>query len=147
MLIHYGDTDDDINRKLVMDLKVSPLRNYIKRPLTEGETVVYFMLLDKTDKIESFYRKLTEEPYKEDLRINKYPSHDYPGYSYIKIYNKDATKDNMLKDLKSHLEIDKSITFGTIPGQYDVLIDSHDANQVVRKVRKLYEPFIFRRKN
>lgn len=147
LLIHYGETDDEINRNLVSSLKVSPLRNYIKRPLNSGETVVYFMLLDKTEKIEEFYLKLEEEDYFRELRINKYPSRDYPGYSYIKIYNKDATKDNMLKYLKDYLKVDRSITFGTIPGQYDVLINEDDANQVVRKVRKMYEPFIFRRKN
>ena len=28
----------------------------------------------------------------------------------------------------------------SIPGQYDILIHEDDANEVVRKVRKMYEP-------
>ena len=62
----------------------------------------------------------------------------------MKIYNKNATKENMIKYLKLLTGLDNVVTFGTIPGQYDVLIHNNDANEVVKKVRKMYEP-IFNR--
>lgn len=143
LLIYYGNTVDDVNRSMVEKLRVSPLRNYVKRPLPSGEDVVYFMLLDKTEAIENFYSIIQKCGLDADLKILKYKSHDYPGYSYIKIYNKNATKENMVKYLKNQTGIDSVVTFGTIPGQYDVVVREDDANEVVKTVRKMYEPFLF----
>lgn len=143
LLIYYGNTMDEVNRSMVEKLRVSPLRNYVKRPLPSDEDVVYFMLLDKTEAIEKFYSIIQRCGLDGDLKILKYKSHDYPGYSYIKIYNKNAIKENMVKYLKNHTGIDSVVTFGTIPGQYDVVVREDDANEVVKTVRKMYEPFLF----
>ncbi len=145
LLIYYSRVEDVINTKLVNDLKVSPYRNYIERPLPNTDRVVYFMLLDKTEKIEKFYLSLMERDIVSDLNVITYPSGDFHGYSYIKIYDSSASKENMLKYLRDMYSFDKTITFGTIEGQYDVLINKDDANDVVRRIRKLYEPLIFRR--
>ena len=144
LVIFYGETEDEVNKNLVKKLRVSPLRNYVKRPLPD-EDVVYFMLLDKSEAIADFYSILCREGYADELKVVTYPSNDYPGYSYIKIYNKNATKENMITYLKQLTGLEKSVTFGTIPGQYDILIHEDDANEVVRKVRKMYEP-VFRGK-
>ena len=74
------------------------------------------------------------------LRIITYASNDFPGYAYIKIYNKNATKENMIQYLKQMMQTEEVVTFGTIPGQYDVCIETEDANKVIREVRKRYEP-------
>lgn len=140
LVIYYKDTDDVVNRELVQKLRSSPYRNYVKRPLPEDEAVVYFMILDKKDKIAEFYNHLMEEGLTTSLRVITYDSTDYPGYSYIKIYNKNATKENMIEYLKDYTEINDVVTFGTIEGQYDVFIDTDDVNKVVREVRKRYEP-------
>lgn len=145
LIIYYGDMTDGINNSLVSNLKVSPYRNYMKRPLPKGEDVVYFMLLDKTERIDYFYEDLMKEEYISDLRVVKYESNDFKGYSYIKIYDKAATKENMLNELKSMYGISSSVTFGTIPDQYDILVREDDANEVVRRVRKLYEPLFVRK--
>lgn len=146
LIIYYGDFSDLVNINLVNNLKISPYRNYINRPLPSDEDVVYFMILDETEKIKEFYSKLLKLSYASKLRLVSYPSDDFPGYSYIKIYDKDANKENMLQFLKEKYSFEKSITFGTIHNQYDIEIKKDDANEVVRIVRKLYEPFLFRRK-
>lgn len=107
---------------------------------TEDEVVVYFMILDKSDKVQNFYQKLIDEKVMDCLKVIMYESEDYQGYSYIKIYNKNATKENMIHYLKEYAEIKDSITFGTIKDQYDVYIETEDVNKVVREVRKRYEP-------
>ena len=145
LLIYYTRNDDDINTKLVNDLKVSPYRNYIERPLPKNEDVVYFMLLDKSDRINEFYLSLMDREIASKINVITYQSGDFPGYSYIKIYDKTASKDNMLGYLKETYSFDKTITFGTIKGQYDVLINKNDANDVVRHIRKLYEPLFIRK--
>ena len=145
LIIYYGDTEDEVNLNLVNTLKVSPYRNYVKRPLPSDEEVIYFMLLDKSEKIRKFYDDLIYEGYGDTLRIVTYESTDFPGYSYIKIYNSNANKEHMLQKLKEITGLKRAVTFGTIEGQYDIFIRENDANIVVKKVRKLYEPFIYRK--
>lgn len=141
LLIYYGESEDECNRKLWKKLKVSPLRNYIKREYDGTEKVVYFMVLDKTPIIENFYEKLVQEGYAENLKILHYPSDDYEGYSYIKIYNKNASKENMLLYLKERYGFESCLTFGTVEGKYDVMVPENNFNAMVRMVRKRYEPF------
>lgn len=140
LIIYYQPTEDSVNNSLVAKLRVSPYRNYVMRPLPPDESVVYFMLLDITEKINAFYEKLKNEGFCDQLRIITYASNDYPGYSYIKIYNKNATKENMINYLREATALNDVVTFGTIQGQYDVCLDTNDANKVVREVRKRYEP-------
>ena len=46
----------------------------------------------------------------------------------------------MLKYLKNYLGIEKTVTFGSIEGKYDVIVGAGDTNKVVREIRKRYEP-------
>lgn len=141
LLIFHDDTNDGNNIKLVNELKVSPYRNYIKRPLTREFNVIYFMILDETNKAKAFYELLLEKGYENDHKILLYSSDKYQGYSYIKIYNKNATKENMIQYLKEYTGIDKVVTFGTVEDHYDVLIKKDNFNEMVRKVRSMYETF------
>lgn len=146
LLIYYSDWQDTINKSLVEKLRVSPFRNYIKREFPGDENVVYFMLLDTTDRIENFFLKLKEKGYDKNLKILKYASEDYEGYSYIKIYNKNATKENMLLYLKENFYIDSVFTFGTVAGKYDVTLEENNFNKMVRILRQYYEPLFFLKK-
>lgn len=140
LIIYYDETEDDVQKKLVKNLRKSPYRNYVKRSLPQMEYVVYFMLLYPSEVIEDFYRVLQEKNITEELKVLKYASTDYPGYSYIKIYNKNATKENMIAYLKEILNLRKTVTIGSIPGKYDKVVESGDTNQVVRILKKIYEP-------
>lgn len=146
LIIYYDDMGDSVNSTMVNKLKVSPYRNYIRRDVPYGEGAVYIMLLDKSEKIEAFYNDLVAMDMTSHLRIVTYASKDYPGYSYIKVYNENASKTAMMEHLKERTGLDRIVTFGTIPEQYDVVIKEDDANEVVRRVRKLYEPFLIRRR-
>lgn len=146
LLIYYKDSKDEVNCDLVNRLRTSPYRNYIKRPFPGDEKVVYFMLLDTDERIDVFYSILKEQGYDTKLKILKYASQDYKGYSYIKIYNQNASKENMLLYLKRQYGLEKMFTFGTISGKYDITIDGNNFNKMVRLVRKRYEPFLGIRK-
>lgn len=140
LIIYYQDMEDEVQTNLVTKMRCSPFRNYVKRQLPENEEVVYLMILDQIDIINRFYLVLEEKGYKNRFKVMKYNSDDYPGYAYIKIYNKNASKSNMLDYLKNEIGIEKVVSFGTIPNKYDVLIEPGDMNQVVRVIKKMYEP-------
>lgn len=141
LLIYYSDTEDEVNRNLVSKLRSSPYRNYIKRSFPGDERVVYFMMLDKSEKVESFYNKLISQGYSGGLKLVKYPANDQEGYYFLKIYSKDASKENMLAYLKNYSGLTDTMTFGTVTGKYDVVIRENDFNEMVKRVRKAYEPF------
>ncbi|MGN0141277.1 MAG: HAD hydrolase family protein [Roseburia sp.] len=140
LVIYYEETDDPVQRELVETLRHSPYRNYVQREVPETEQVVYFMLLYEKSIIEQFYEKLVTCGVTGELKVLKYDSMDYPGYAYIKIYNKNATKENMIRQLKARLGFEKTVTFGSIPGRYDVVVEPGDTNQVVHMLKKRYEP-------
>ncbi len=138
LLIYYGEFQNEIQKRLVEELRASPFRNYIKRPVPDEE-VIYFMLIYPDEKIEEIYEILNENKITENLKVLKYKSTDYNGYSYIKIYNKCATRQNMITLLKQELAVEKTVTFGTIPDVYDYVVEEGNTNQVVQKIKKLFE--------
>ena len=140
LVIYYDHSDDEVHNNLIRELRRSPYRNYVDRPYPEDENVVYFMLLHPTPVIEAFYEKLAAAGITKELKVLKYESDDYPGYSYIKIYNRNATKENMIQYLQKMTGLSQIITFGTIPGRYDILVSPGDTNRVVHMLKKLYEP-------
>lgn len=60
LVIYYDEMEDEVNQNMVEDLRRSPFRNYVKRPLPAHEDVTYFMLLDQENRIAGFYEKLKE---------------------------------------------------------------------------------------
>ncbi len=140
LVIYYQDVEDGIYHDLVEKLRSSPYRNYVKRHLPGDESVVYFMAIGKTEKLKEVYEAFLKQDYASGLKVLFYPSKDYPDYSYIKIYNHNATKENMLLYLQKYVKVSKVISFGTIPGRYTHVIAPGDSNQVVKLIRKEYEP-------
>lgn len=140
LVIYYNETEDEVHRHLIREMRRSPYRNYVKSEEFHENDVVYFMLLYPRQVIEDFYQVLLENEITEKLKVLKYDSVDYPGYAYIKIYNRNATRENMIAYLKNMLHLKKTVTFGSIPGRYDVVIRPGDTNKVVQELKKQYEP-------
>lgn len=139
LVIYYNQSENEIHNRLVGELRRSPYRNYVERDFPGDEEVVYFMLLYPTEVIEAFYEKLEAAGITRELKVLKYASDDYPGYSYIKIYNRNATKENMVQYLKEMTGLSKTVTFGSIPGRYDVVVEPGDTNRVVHVLKQMYE--------
>lgn len=142
LIIEYGELQNEAEKDIYEKLHTSPYRNYTTRNLLREAQCVYFMILQESEKIAQIYEELQNE-FSQTLRIITYESEDYPGYSYIKIYNKNATRENMLAYLQKETGTKKTVTFGSIKGKYDVLIEEYDYNKVVRTLKKMYEPSIF----
>ncbi len=140
LVIYYQDSEDRVYRELVRKLRRSPYRNYVRRELPEGEDVVYFMLLDKKERIADVYRAMERAGYTGRLKVLFYDSQDHPGYAYLKIYNHNATKENMIDHLRESLSVERVVTFGSIEGRYTYTIAPGSGDQVVRIIKRLYEP-------
>ena len=79
----------------------------------------------------------------EQVKWKFYPSTDYPGFSYIKIYEKSASRQAMLELLKQDLGVEKAVTFGSIEGQADVVLQDDTGNRVVKVLERMYEPYLW----
>jgi len=130
---------DEQQAGLVKKLRISPYRNFINREVPESEKVVYFMMFYPDAKAKEIYKTLVDNGFTDHLKVVFYSSKDYEGYSYIKIFNQYASKENMVELLKRRLGIDETITFGTIPSKYDYVVAEGDTNEVVHKMKKLFE--------
>lgn len=143
LLIYYNRRPaldfDEVQIGLINTLRKSPYRNYINRPLPSEENVVYFMLFYPTDSTERIYSILEKKQITKFFKVLNYPSKDYPGYSYIKIFNEYASKENMIELLKRRVKPERIITFGTIPGKYDYVVQEGNTNEVVHKMKKIFE--------
>ena len=145
VFIYFQHLNNPEASRIYEELRRSPYRNYIRHPLPEGEPVVYIMAVDLTDKIETAYQALTVREDAAQYKFLHYPSQDCPGYSYLKIYHKDATKQKALEHLKALTGFQKTYTFGTIPGMYDESVEQIPADDVVKLLKKRYEPLIWQR--
>ena len=139
LLIYYTAPDDAVQTKLIEELRISPYRNYIRRPLPENENVVYFMLIYPSSKTQEIYDSLVSQGISQILKVITYQSKDYPGYSYIKIFDKSVTRQNMIEYFKRQLGVSQTVTFGTIPGLYDYVVPEGNTNKVVHILKKLFE--------
>lgn len=138
LIIYYDDPHNNAAKDIYNKLHRSPYRNYLKKERPEIHPVVYFMLIDETNKIDGLYDSLLREGLVDELKIIKYESEDYPGYSYMKIYNKNASVENMIDYLKEKLHKDNIITFGDYDSRYDTDYKGYDCNEIVNALQKKY---------
>ncbi len=140
LVIYYEKLDNRAEQGIYQKLRKDPLRNYVKRRLPQYENVVYFMVIDTTEQIKMACEYLLEQEWSRELKVRTYESSDYPGFSYMKIYNKDANREHMLQNLKAMLDMEKSVIFGSIPGQCDILIENSSKNDMVKRLKREFEP-------
>jgi len=130
----------DIYRKL----RTSPYRNYINRPLPEGLPVVYILAIDSTDKIRRAYDMLKTQGITEKYKVLCLDFHDHPGYSYLRILHKDATRDNMLKKLQELTGYENIRTLGRDSDSFDIKVHSSEGEDIIKKLRRISEPVCWR---
>lgn len=140
VLIYFDDFKNDAQRQNYASLRKSPYRNYINQPLREGQEVVYFMVLDTTERVKALYRRIRDTGVFAGLRVVVKKAEEYPGHLYLRVYSREATKSNMINEVKKMVNAQKVITFGSIPGAYDYVLDNGDSNIVVKTIKKEYEP-------
>lgn len=143
VLIYYGDFKNEAEETIYKELRYSPYRNYIKEELPERYGAAYLMTIDKSEKIDEIYEELKLKGYVNRFKILKYPSEDFKGYSYIKIYNKKANKENMIDEIKKMVDVDKIIRFETTQESTGVIIGKNDSNEMVKNLKKIYEPYFW----
>ena len=144
LIVRYEELKNEAMQNLFDRKRKSPYRNFVKSPRDFYEDVVYLMILDRTDRIEQAYEALAEQPWIEGYRVARDVYKYLEGHSFLKIYDASASREAMLPYLEELMGTKQTVTFGSIPGKYDVFIENADRNTVVKELRKRYEPVDFR---
>lgn len=132
LVIYYDLLKNEAEKAIFTSLRKSPYRSYVNRTPSPQDRAIYLMIVDESDKISGLYKELSER-FGNKLKIITYPSTDYPGYSYIKIYNKNCGRENLLKYICKENGIEKSVT---------LCGDNRSINRIARELKRQYEPLI-----
>ncbi len=120
--------------------RYSPYAHFTTNDRVAHARCVYVMLLQKEDLIQEIHDRLLEQEFCTKLRVAVCGSCEYPGYVYLNIYNRNATKENMIEYLKQETGLAHTLTFGSTEGTYDITIKNYSRNKGVHTLKKMYEP-------
>ncbi len=130
LIIYYDELKNEAEKSIYRTLKRSPYRSYVNRRPVCGDRTIYIMIVDKADKIADLYSQLSEK-LGGQLNMITYPSDDYKGYAYIKIYNKNVSKQKMLEHICDEYGLERSVSLKGGEGSI---------NHIARELKKGYEP-------
>ncbi len=137
LVIYYDRLENEAEKAIFTSLKKSPYRNYINRKPQPEDRAIYLMMVDQSDRISALYDQLIHSEVGQLLKMITYPSQDYPRYSYIKIYNRNAGKQHMTEILCREYGIEKCSTVAAN--------GSRSMNSITRNLKHSFEPLIFKR--
>ena len=143
LVIQYQQLKNEAETDIYNKLHTSPYRNYTTMDLLPEAQCIYFMVIQPKEQIDRIYDEFQKREDFQKLRISRYASDDYPGYAYIKIYNENATRENMIAYLRQETGLTHTVTFGSIEGKYDILVKECDHNKVVKTLKRMYEPLLW----
>ncbi len=139
LVIRFEALPNPAMQQLFEQKRKSPYRNYIHSSLDLDRGLLYLLILEKTELLEEKYRDFLALPWAGDYRAVLSAS-PFAGYSALKIYDAAVSRRAMLEKLQARLKPADTVTFGSVPGQYDVVIESADRNRMVRELKRRFEP-------
>lgn len=137
LMIYYDKLENEAEKSIYSELKKSPYRNYVNLSPPPEDRVIYLMVVDTSEKISTLYKRISESEVSALVKILCYPSDDYRGYSYIKIYNKNADKEKMLQILSEIFGKTETVTIEAIS---DKKPEKRSLNDIARELKKSFEP-------
>lgn len=139
LVIRFRELPNEAMRRLFDEKRGSPYRNYIRSDADAFSHVVYLLLLDRDERIDSALEQLAAEPWSGEYRVVKRPS-KYEGFSTLKIYDAACSRAAMLRELETMMETKETVTFGGDASRYDVAIPNSDRNVLVKELKRRFEP-------
>ncbi len=143
LVIRFEALQNDGMRQLFEKKHRSPYRNFIQSTTDPQAQVLYFHVLDTPERIDAACAAFQAEPWAEQFRVIR-ESTEYPGFERLKIYDAAVSREAMLKVLEEKMGTKKTVTMGSVPGKYDVYIKNADRDQVVKELKRRFEPFDLR---
>ena len=126
--------------KLYHKKRSSPYRNYVRTNATINKDVLYILIIDREENIDRLHEKLLAQPWFDSCRTN----FDYfdceEGEKILRIYAAEANRPAMLSYLQRYVGAPRVVTFGSEEDECDVQIKDAGRNQMVKELKKRFEP-------
>ena len=143
LVIRYAELANDGMRQLFEKKRSSPYRNFVHSGADDYEHIVYLMILDTHERIRAAQANLQTQPWAGEYRAVADIS-EYAGFSFLKIYDVNTSRESMLRELEAYMGTRETVTFGSLPGKYDVYIENADRDLLVKELKRRFEPVDFR---
>lgn len=144
LMIYYDKLENPAERAIFSKLKKSPYRNYVNRDPSPEDRVIYLMAIDETAKIERLLDLIERSEAGSSVKSVCYPSDDFEGFSYLKIYNKNASEHNMIQYLADEYSLPAALTIGA-RGDNDIKAAAGNLTGITKELKKSFKPTIFGR--
>ena len=134
-----GSTEEAMHA-LYLKKNTSPYRNYVHSEEDMVDNVVYFLIIDQKERVERLYDALQQQPWAPRVRAAFDTFECREGEVILRIYSCEATRRNMMKELQEILGAPRTVLFGNIPGECDVLIPDAGGGYMAKELKKRFEP-------
>ena len=142
LIIRHSELSNEVIRDAYSKRRVSPYRNYA--PILPGEDfldrAIYFCIIDKEEKVERILAEVEGAPWAGGVRILPDDRHLPEGFRRVRLFPAEATRERMLEKLQEMTGAKETVTFGSEPGHYDVVIQNADKDLMVKELKKRFEP-------
>ena len=142
LIIRHGELKNEAIREVYTRKRVSPYRNFVPR-LNDADYLdktIYFFILEKKEKVERAVTEIRDAPWADTVRISIDERSIPEGYMCVRIFPAEATKERTLARLQEMVGAKQTITFGSVPGKYDVVVRNADKDLMVKELKSRYEP-------
>ncbi|MCQ2417002.1 MAG: HAD hydrolase family protein [Oscillospiraceae bacterium] len=139
LLNYYDGVINEGERSYFEKQKKSPYCNYVHcsfRNKKMNEKIICISVIEKSDRIMHLKKEL-EKHFNTAVRIAVTES-DCEHYLCLKIYSSYASKNTMIEKIRAFTNSEKTITFGSIKGAYDIYIEDGGGNNTIKKLKKLF---------
>ena len=147
ILIYYKELFCEIEKDYYEKMRISPYRNFINDDMTKATEPIYLLGLGTMSQISVLYHQIIKSSFSEHIRMVRVTCSLYEGYVFLKIYDKNALKQNMLEKLQEKLPINEVVTFGSRKDRYHIYVQETNPNKIVKRIKNLYEPPLWQRKS
>lgn len=145
MLIFYEEILPD-SREMFNRLRRSPYRNYIHRPLPEGQGAVHLTAIGSKNKIDKAYESLIDRNFQNRFKLIRYDFEEKVPYAYMRVLSKEADRHRSLEKLKELTGFERCLSFGKDEDVYNVCVKDHEGESILKALRRHAEPFIWQKK-
>lgn len=101
-------------------------------------------MIDHEEKIDQLHASLLEQPWASRCRTNFDTFDCEDGEKLMRIYASGSTRSEMLKHLQRYVGAPETVTFGSDPGECDVLIEDASRDRMVKELKKRFSPIDLR---
>ena len=137
-------TSADALYHLYLVKKDSPYRNYVSTDEDLTDNVLYYLVIDKKERVEALYEDLMRQPWAGAVRARSDTFDCREGEMILRIYSASANRRTMVEELRNYTGATGTVIFGSRKGDCDVLIPDAGGGNMVKELKKRYAPVSLR---